>query len=351
MKKLLLIFGVVMAANVAFAAKRPGTKKVHFSPLQLINKIVFTRGRPAVDIMIPGNEVVWTMNSDGSGQKAVWRVPKGYGRFGGFNNKGTQALSYNRFNVYLHDLNSHHIQHLFVHSSGWGTYVDSVSFSRDGKRVLFAAGGGGNALSSNVYIIVLPQSKQDIDQKEYTPIPSPPNANGELLSDMFEPRYSPDGKRLVVSIGYRTEGETLTGSWNIWSLNIDGSSPVQLTANPPALVSLNAFDKTPCFSPDGQKVAFVRCAFLIGIGETNDVWLVDAQHQKRLTSYEEIAKHSGKKPTGASSYNSISNLCFSPDGKRIAFNQIGRESGIYCVGIDGNKLKRLTNGTLVQWVW
>ena len=50
--------------------------------------------------MVPGNETVWTMNPGGSGQKSVWRVPKGYGWFGGFNSSGTQALSYNNFNVW-----------------------------------------------------------------------------------------------------------------------------------------------------------------------------------------------------------------------------------------------------------
>lgn len=71
------------------------------APVAVHNKLVFTRSDSQ-------GLVVWTMNADGGGAKKVWRVPKGYGQFGGFSPDGTKAISYNNFNLYIHDLKSGH---------------------------------------------------------------------------------------------------------------------------------------------------------------------------------------------------------------------------------------------------
>ena len=351
MKKCFLILAMLAIAIFAEAApRRKVARNPRFSPLQLNGKLAFTRGEWST-------ETVWTMKPDGSGQKQVWRVPKGYGQFGGFNRAGTQALSYNGFNVYLHDLKTHRLRRLFVHSSGWGTYINSTSFSRDGKHVVFAAGGRGTGpVVSNVIVLNLqrpPLTKAEMRKLGVAP---PPNSS----VDMHEPRLSTNGQRLVVSMGirYNTAPEMFSEAWNIWTLNTDGSAPRRVTSNPSPLENLDTFDKAPCFSPDGKTIAFVRRVFHRGKGESNDIWFVDAvgANERRITAYEEAAKRADikefkKAEYDHEKYNTIADLQFSSDGKQIAFNQTGQKNGIFRIDTDGRSLKRLTDGKLVQWVW
>lgn len=352
MKHWFVIFAMLAFANVAGAAPRHrAAPKPRAFPLQLKNKLVFTRGEPAVHFMVPASESVWTMNADGSGQKQVWRVPKGYGRFGGFNRVGTQALSYNGFNLYLHDLKTRRLRRLFLHSEGWGTYIASTSFSPDGKRVVFAAGNKAAEYHSQIYVLDLQHPPRTMKAMQELRITLPQDASG----DVYEPRFSPDGQRLAVYVATRpNDPGVFTGDpWNIWTLGSDGSSPRRVTSNPSPLKNLSTLDQTPCFSPDGQTIAFVRRVFQKDKGDSNDVWLVnaDGQNERSVTTYEEAAKTADAKEFKSWRYNIISNLFFSSDGQQIAFNQMGREDGIYRVDVDGTNLKRLTGGTLVQWAW
>jgi TolB protein len=102
-----------------------------------------------------------------------------------------------------------------------------------------------------------------------------------------EPRWSPDGSR--VAFVRDDEGEA------IWTMNADGSDPVQLTEVVPD-VSLSR----PAWSPDGTRIAFVRFA----LGSGYQLWAVDA---------------SGGVPTELADASGGGDFSWSPDGTRIAY--------------------------------
>jgi WD40 repeat protein len=58
------------------------------------------------------------------------------------------------------------------------------------------------------------------------------------------PAWSPSGARIAFS-------SDRSGTFDLWSMNSDGSNPTQLTSGP-------ATDFEPVFSPDGTKIAFTR---------------------------------------------------------------------------------------------
>lgn len=64
----------------------------------------------------------------------------------------------------------------------------------------------------------------------------------QVLSEGFEPRFSPDGSK-VVFVSNRTKNS------DIWLMNLDGTMPTQLTTDPKD-------DTNPCFSPDGKYIVF-----------------------------------------------------------------------------------------------
>lgn len=189
------------------------------APLQLHNRLVFTR-----EDAFKQNEMVWTMNSDGSDQKRVWRVPEGYGQFGCFSGDGKKALSFDHFNLYLHDLQTRRARRVLVWGGGW---------SSDGRKIVFVR---------------------------------------------------------RVDIGQSDVGDYAT---NLWIADLVGHTEKQLT-----------------FLPE---------------------------------TYE-------KRASQALDTN-VSTPLFSPEGKRIAFQESrSHEDGIYRIDADGKNQKRLADGALIQWV-
>jgi len=65
---------------------------------------------------------------------------------------------------------------------------------------------------------------------------------GRILAEGDEPRFSPDGKKIVF-VSRRTKNN------DIWLMNTDGTLQTQLTSSPKD-------DENPCFSPDGRHIVF-----------------------------------------------------------------------------------------------
>ncbi len=95
------------------------------------------------------------------------------------------------------------------------------------------------------------------------PVPFISSSYGDL-----DPRFSPDGKRIVFVSGR-------SGPWSLWVCDADGSNPVEV-------VSLPGGVGAPRWSPDGAEIAFDGRA-----ADNSDIWVVSAGGGKprRLTSH------------------------------------------------------------------
>ena len=109
----------------------------------------------------------------------------------------------------------------------------------------------------------------------------------------MQPHLSPDGKRLAVQI------LSSTGDWSIWVYDFERDTLTQLTF----LKGLNA---DPVWTPDGNHLAFRSNAG----GAQGIYWIrADGGEPQRLTDSKRT-----QNPTS-----------FSPDGKRLAFVEEGRD--------------------------
>jgi TolB protein len=128
--------------------------------------------------------------------------------------------------------------------------------------------------------------------------------------------WSPDGQRLAVAslpVGPHVS--------EIYVVNADGSGQRQLTHN-------TAHEHTPRWSPDGQKIVFVRAR--PGTGKVNDIYVMnaDGSGQRKLTER-------GYDPR------------WSPDGEKISFvtNRDGNKE-IYIMNADGSEQVNLSQSPL-----
>jgi len=90
--------------------------------------------------------------------------------------------------------------------------------------------------------------------------------NARVLSEGEQPRFSPDGKK-VVFVSERTKNK------DIWIMDGDGGSPTQLTTS-------GKDDKDPCFSPSGKQIVFASKRT-----GNYDIWVMNADggDERQLT--------------------------------------------------------------------
>jgi Tol biopolymer transport system component len=89
------------------------------------------------------------------------------------------------------------------------------------------------------------------------------------------PTWAPDGRRIAFM------GGNLSGEYDIWAVDVDGTDPVELTDSPGP-------DGWPAWSPDGSRIAFTSvrddclysdasdCRTTGDIGPHHDVWVMNA---------------------------------------------------------------------------
>ncbi len=204
-------------------------------------------------------------------------------------------------NLHIMDSNGRNIRQLTFASGFEPTYswqrnsVAFTSFPSPGRSALFAINpSGGN-----------PQS---IDEQFW---------------DNWEPSWAPSGSRLAFTSSRQNQ------DWEVWSMDVGGGNPVQLTNNDPG----RSF--SPSWSPDGRYIAFFSDRD--DPGNRVEIWRMNADgtNQTRLTT----GNHSGP-------YVRAWGLSWSPDSSQIVFpsNRDGNQE-IYAMDVDGRNQRNLTRST------
>ncbi|MDD3819246.1 MAG: hypothetical protein PHG41_05380, partial [Actinomycetota bacterium] len=119
---------------------------------------------------------------------------------------------------------------------------------------------------------------------------------------------------------------TYDGNSDIYIMNVDSSDKTNITNTP------DAGESTPCFSPDGTKIAFSMWQH---DNIDSDIYImnVDGSEQVNITN----------NPAAYDSYP-----CFSPDGTKIVFeSSLESYCQIYIMNEDGSEKIRLTD--LDEW--
>lgn len=346
-----LIFGIIFLLSAARA--------IFAAPVQVHNKLVFTRGELALQ-----TEVVWTMNPDGSGATQAWRVPKGYGNFGGFSHDGKQAISYNRFNLYVHNLKTNRFRRVLLWSGGWSPLISDVAFSPDDKHIVCTVSSSSSG-RNEAHILVLDVNKTYSIRNGYNSVMNaqvrPTDTDLQKFPYFQDVSWSSDTSRLVCVGGTWRFDELSANELEIWMMNSDGSQGHQLTDN-------RFWESQPIWSISAKKVAFTRF-YNDSKGENSpyarlgsDLFVIndDGTDEKRLTRNRRDSKDR------IQVFRLVSNPVFSVDGTRIAFNLRNTDSApsastqaqrilfyqdwIHITDIDGSNQKQLAQGTLVQWL-
>ena len=150
---------------------------------------------------------------------------------------------------------------------------------------------------------------------------------GDYWNVDYSPDLSPDGTRIVYTTSrHRISPPRLYDrNFQIESSKVDGSDRRRLTDS-------DSLDTSPAWSPDGQRVAFVRLNFG---REVPGIYTVasDGSDERRLVSFDDEDIWALYHDWGPE---------WSPDGKTIAFiSTTGARSTLFAVDADGSGLRRL----------
>ena len=140
--------------------------------------------------------------------------------------------------------------------------------------------------------------------------------------DERDPALSPDGARIAFAWDGGDEGAADgERQFDLYVQPSEGGAPVRLTSHP-------ADERSPAWSPDGERLAFVRC----GLGGDCGVFVVDAGGG---------AGQALPIPEGLA----IQNLVWSPDGETLAFSARRGRQGAYSLHLlplGEGRVQRLT---------
>ncbi|MBI3583173.1 MAG: PD40 domain-containing protein [Nitrospinae bacterium] len=172
-------------------------------------------------------------------------------------------------------------------------------FSPDGKYIVFSSMAVDGSYFTDMHLWIM-----DADGKNRRRITS--------KSAMYlQPTFTPDGERIVFISNI--EG----GSWDIWSIKINGSGLTRLTRD-------NQKEYFPIVTSDSKSLVFIR-----RYGGTDSVWTmdIDGNNMRRLSS--------------GGNGDSFPAICH--DGKEIIFSttRLGN-SNLWTIDREGKEYKRLT---------
>ncbi|MFI9171841.1 amidohydrolase family protein [Streptomyces lincolnensis] len=176
--------------------------------------------------------------------------------------------------------------------------------SRTATTLTFTAATGGSA--------TLAPSGDRLVVEAQNVLWSVPRSGGTAVAltvpelEPTRPQFSPDGKRLVVC-AYRG------GGFHLWTLRPDGSEPRQLTHGP-------WDDRAPAWSPDGTRIAFAseRGGDTV-TGSPYRIWVLDV----RTGALTRLTGRPGQEgPAQGGAWEDF-DPTWSPDGERVLFVRAG----------------------------
>ena len=241
-------------------------------------------------------------------------------------------------------------------------------WSPDGERILFLT-----AMSRTLGSV--PSGGGAVSNLSTEFVQEVPNGGGNFIS--------PDGKKVVFcGMDMRKIVNNAVTANGIWIMPLEGGQPTPLTVS--TVSPESSHDRYPCWSHDGKSVLFIRTQYPQG---SSDIYMISAEggEARPITSAsDEVASSSvasspdgkwvayfshdsalseGKAPPASDSANCIKikpidggpsrivtqvqhvsgheELCWSPDGKMIAYNA---DMGIWVVPANGGEPKQVGTG-------
>lgn len=185
-----------------------------------------------------GDRGIYAMNADGSGVTRI--TPAGVNGFWPTWSPDRNQIAFSRavddgVSLYLINADGTNLHRITTPS---GSAQDMTSaWSPDGSRIAFVrsvAEGSGPPLA-DVYL-VNPDGSGLVNLTQLTE-----------LAQVCCPAWSPDGQK----IAYASDELSVFDNSEIFVINADGSAKVNLTSNP-------AFDYSPSWAPNGQRLVFAR---------------------------------------------------------------------------------------------
>ncbi len=248
-------------------------------------KFLFTR-------VPPGKMGLWTMNADGSDQKALMPKEPMPHFDGHWSPDGTRIVfvydqlqgTDGKLQIDVIDADGMNRKTLLPHKA----FDEAPRWSPDGKQVAWVS-----TRDKNQDIWVCDALGKNL--KRLTSDPGPDNG----------PTWSPDGKQLAFASGR-------SGNFEIFVMEADGSNQRNLTHHP-------KMDYWPVWSPDGKHIAFTS-----NRDGNYEIYVMDAGTKTG-------AKDAGDaKPRNVSKHPGVDNFAtWSPDSRRLAF--VTNRAGTYDV--------------------
>ncbi len=242
---------------------------------------------------------IWIMSADGSAQRRLSQGNIACGLDPAWS-PSVQRIAFNLItDCYLGFLTAHvaviNVDGSAQRSLAMGPVLNErLAWSPDGQKIAFVSGRDGN---KGVYVMNADGS-------------APTNLTSTAAND-DDPQWSPDGQK----IAFVSERD---GNGEIYVMNADGSAQTNLTNNA-------ALDRNPQWSPDGQKIAFVSDR-----DGSKGIYVMnaDGSAQTYLTS----------------AAGNDDDAQWSPDGQKIAFvSSRDGNAEIYVMNADGSAQTNLTN--------
>ena len=248
-----------------------------------------------------GNDEIYVMNSDGSGQTRLTDDEA---------NDSDPSWSPDGRRIAFHSSRSGQSEIHLVYADGSAqAYVTDPGgatnyepdWSPDGQKIVFTSSAGGGW---NIWTL-------DIDGSNFNELASTSRVDAS-------PVWSPDGKHIAFD-------SRRDGNIEIYVMNADGSGLTKLTHN-------EANDRDPTWSPDGRRIAFAS-----NRDGDHEIYVMntDGSGLIRLTDNDANDWYPA----------------WSPDGQLIAFSSDRGDENfeIYVMNSDGSEQTRLTDNNADDW--